>query len=469
MTRTPLSAVRRGARPVVVIATALTALLASALAYADGVDVSHWQGTVNWRQVRSDGVSFAFMKATEGTYYTDPTLATNWAGAEKAGIYRAAYHFARPSVGSAAAQARYFVSKAGRFSDKGDLPPVLDLEQTGGLSTSQLQSWVSTWLTTTEQLTGRTPILYFSPYFWIDHMGNSRAFTRYPLWIAHYTSGSPLVPGGWRTWTFWQRTSSGHVDGIAGQVDMNRFNGSAARLAVLADAEADDSGPVSGGPTVPTGAATTLTLDAATTTPAVGESVAFSGSMTSQPDGAAVAGRRVTLWARSGTDTTTTTSTTDPGWTQVAAGRTGARGRYTLSTPVTGAAAYQARFLGGPVHAAAVSPLVQVTPPAPRTVSLDLRPEHEVVARGSALMLYGHVTAPAKRGTTGVAGVKVSYYKRSPGGGRWILVGTTTSLAPTGWHSLTVHPKVARVWKAVVTGTDQVLPRTSPYLTVRPR
>ena len=227
MSRT-LTRLRRSARSIAVVTTALSAMAASALAYADGIDISHWQGTVTWSKVKSDGVTFAFMKATEGTYYTDPTLRTNWTGAERQGIYRGAYHFARPSVGSAAAQARYFVSKVGSFDDPGDLPPVLDLEATGGLGPAALRTWVKTWLETTEQLTGRTPILYFSPYFWIDHLGNSTAFARYPLWIAHYTTGSPKVPGGWSTWTFWQRTSSGSVSGIGGHVDMNRFNGTSA-------------------------------------------------------------------------------------------------------------------------------------------------------------------------------------------------------------------------------------------------
>ncbi len=451
-----LSALRRGTRPVLVVLTVLAALVASAVAYADGVDVSHWQGTVDWGKVRSDDVSFAFMKATEGTYYTDPSLARNWAGAEKVGIYRAAYHFARPSVGSAAAQARYFVSKAGKFADKGDLPPVLDLEQTGGLSPAALQSWVSTWLTTTEQLTGRTPILYFSPYFWIDHMGNSTAFTRYPLWIAHYTSGSPLVPGGWKTWTFWQRTSSGHVDGISGLVDMNRFNGSTQQLATLAQASGGSGAPAGGGTTLPAGAPTQLGLTASTSTPAVGERVTFTGALSTAPGGAPVARRPVTLWtqASAGSD-----------WTQVAAGHTGPRGRAGLTATVTASAGYQVRFVGGPKYAASASPVVHVVPPAPRALALDLRAEHASVAPGAALMLYGHV----KDGTKGVAGQTVTYYKRSVNGGPWVLVSRCTSLAPTGWHSLVIHPKVARVWKAVVSGSSQYLPRTSATLTVRPR
>ncbi len=100
---------------------------------------------------------------------------------------------------------------------------------------------------------GRTPILYFSPYFWIDHLGNATNFTHYPLWIAHYTSGHPLVPGGWQTWTFWQRTSSGSVRGIGGHVDMNRFNGSSAQLAKIANSSGGGSGPPPSGPTVPVG------------------------------------------------------------------------------------------------------------------------------------------------------------------------------------------------------------------------
>ncbi|HET9760380.1 MAG TPA: GH25 family lysozyme, partial [Nocardioidaceae bacterium] len=98
-----------------VLVTSFAALLASTLAYADGVDVSHWQGTVNWSRVKAAGMQFAFMKATESTTYTDTQLATNWAGVQAVGMYRGAYHFARPKVGTAPAQAKYFVSKVGSF------------------------------------------------------------------------------------------------------------------------------------------------------------------------------------------------------------------------------------------------------------------------------------------------------------------------------------------------------------------
>ncbi|MGA8210058.1 MAG: GH25 family lysozyme, partial [Nocardioidaceae bacterium] len=251
----PLSVVRRALRPVVVLVTVLSAFAASALAYAEGVDISHWQGSVSWSKVKADGMNFAFMKATEGTGYVDPTLARNWAGAESVGMYRSAYHFARPDKGTAAGQARFFVQTAGKFADKGDLPPVLDLEATGGLGPAALRAWVTTWLRTVEQLTGRTPILYCSPSFCTDRLGETASFARYPLWVAHYTTGAPRVPSGWRTWTFWQRTSSGRVDGISGAVDINRFNGSTAQLAALAQTSGGTAAPAPAGPTVPSGLA----------------------------------------------------------------------------------------------------------------------------------------------------------------------------------------------------------------------
>jgi GH25 family lysozyme M1 (1,4-beta-N-acetylmuramidase) len=450
------TAVRRGARPIVVLVTALAAVAASALAYADGIDISHWQGSVSWSKVRSDGVTFAFMKATEGSYYTDPTLRTNWAGAKGQGIYRSAYHFARPSRGSAAAQARYFVSRAGTFHGKGDLPPVLDLEATGGLGPAALRSWVRTWLQTTERLTGRAPIVYCSPYFWIDHLGNSTAFTHYPLWIAHYTTGRPKVPGGWRTWTFWQRTISGSVRGIAGHVDMNRFNGSSAQLAKIANAKGGGgSQPPDPGPTVPVGKATTLTLRSRTTTLTGSATVALSGDLRATSPARALPDRALTLWRRPvGADT----------WRKVADDATDAAGHYSLGARVTRSADYQMRWRGGPTYAPSASRVVRLTVTR-AAVAVDLHKNKVTVRRAAPLTLFGHVTS----GSRGVAGLTVRYYKRFPGGRSWVYVGRSTSQAPSGRHALVVHPKVDRVWKVVVAGSDRYLPSTSAYLSVHPR
>jgi GH25 family lysozyme M1 (1,4-beta-N-acetylmuramidase) len=449
-----LAVARRIRRTAVVVGTAVAALATSTFAYADGVDVSHWQGTIAWSQVENAGVQFAFMKATEGTNYTDTMLTRNWAATEQVGIYRGAYHFARPSVGSAPAQARYFVSKVGSFKQPGVLPPVLDLEATGGLGPSALRTWVSTWLTTVEDLTGRTPILYFSPSFWESNMGNSAAFTRYPLWVAHYTTASaPRVPGGWSTWTFWQRTSSGRVSGISGNVDMNRFNGSTAQLAKLAWTSGGTTAPAQPGPTVPAAVPTTLSLNASKTAATMGDRVTFSGDLRTASAPTGVAGKTVSLWSK---------PAADAGWNKVGSVTTDSSGHYSVDAPVSESSDYQARFVDGTAYASSVAPAVRVT--AVRAVATtDLHKQKDRVRRGAPLMIYGHVTTP----TGGVVGSTVRYYKRPVAGGAWTLVRSSTSLAPTGWHSVTIHPRRAMVWKAVSSAGTAYTGDTSNYVTVR--
>jgi GH25 family lysozyme M1 (1,4-beta-N-acetylmuramidase) len=218
-----------------------------------GIDVSRWQhpngAAISWPKVRGAGHSFAVIKATEGTGYVNPYFATDYPQAKAAGLIVGAYHFAQPRlpISSAADQARHYVRTVGTFRGTGILPPVLDLEcaGTGGgctygttLSRTQLQQWTKLWLDTAQAMTGRVPIIYTYDSFWRNAMGNTTAFTKYPLWYARYTSTTPTaatLPGGWSRWTLWQYTSTGKVPGIVGNVDINRFNGDAASLRALAD------------------------------------------------------------------------------------------------------------------------------------------------------------------------------------------------------------------------------------------
>ena len=211
---------------------------AQAATQLQGVDVSSIQnsrGTISWSSVKSAGMSFAYLKADEGVSYTNPYYASNNSGTNSAGLLRGAYHFARPdsSSGDAVAEAKHFVSVTGT-SLSGQLPPALDLEDSGGLSSTALIAWAKAFLTEVEQLTGRTPAIYTGPSFWSSYMANSTAFTKYPLWIAHYTSGSPTIPGGWSSYTFWQNSSSSTVSGITGAVDHDYFPGTLAELQALA-------------------------------------------------------------------------------------------------------------------------------------------------------------------------------------------------------------------------------------------
>jgi lysozyme len=194
-----------------------------------GIDVSHFQGVVDWRQVAQAGMSFAFAKATEGITYVDPQFATNWAGIQAAGLLRGAYHFFEAND-DATAQAQHFLATVQLAP--GDLPPVLDIETTAGVSNEQIWSGVSTWLQIVEQETGRQPILYTAPGFWNAHAPDL-ALARYPLWLADYAA-QPVLPHGWTSWLFWQHSQSGSVAGVTGAVDLDLFSGTLQQLHELA-------------------------------------------------------------------------------------------------------------------------------------------------------------------------------------------------------------------------------------------
>jgi len=200
--------------------------------YIEGIDISHWQGTINWTKVAAAGKRFAFMKASESTGFVDDTYVTNRAQARAAGLYVGAYHFAQPSTGAgdAIAEADHFINTAAPVS--GDLLPVLDLERSGSLSQTALTDWVKAFLARVEERVGVKAIIYVSPNFWRTYMGDTTWFgaNGYDiLWVAHWTTGvAPIVPGGnWGGdgWTFWQYTSDGAVNGITGRVDLNRYRG----------------------------------------------------------------------------------------------------------------------------------------------------------------------------------------------------------------------------------------------------
>jgi GH25 family lysozyme M1 (1,4-beta-N-acetylmuramidase) len=200
--------------------------------HTEGIDISHWQGVINWTKVAAAGKRFAFMKASESTNFVDDTYITNRAQARAAGLYVGAYHFAQPSsgAGDAIAEADHFINTAGPVS--GDLLPVLDLERSGSLSQTALTAWVKAFLGRIEERVGVKAIIYVSPNFWRTYMGDTTWFgaNGYDiLWVAHWTTGvAPIVPGGnWGGdgWTFWQYTSDGAVNGISGRVDLNRYRG----------------------------------------------------------------------------------------------------------------------------------------------------------------------------------------------------------------------------------------------------
>lgn len=196
-----------------------------------GIDVSHYQGEIDWAAVAGSGVRFAIAKATEGRNYVDPTYLTNKAGAELNGVIFGAYHFARPDATTNDA-----VSEADRFVDAaqleaGNLIPVLDLERTGGLSQGELTAWILAWLDRVTERVGVRPMIYTSPHGWDVRTGDTTAIVDAGytvLWVAHWGTDSPTVPaGGWGGfgWTFWQYGNCGSIPGIAGCVDVDAYAG----------------------------------------------------------------------------------------------------------------------------------------------------------------------------------------------------------------------------------------------------
>jgi lysozyme len=208
---------------------AASLLRASGSSYSvQGIDCASYQGNVNWGSVKSSGRAFGFEKATEGTTYTNPYFANNWANMKSAGIIRGAYHYGHPSI-SATSQADYFVSVVNPVA--GDLQMALDIETTDGLSASQVWSWIQAFIARIVALTGRPGIIYTGYYFWVDSVGNPDNNLNCPLWLAAYVSDpTPYVPLAWSTWSFWQYSDTGSVSGVIGAVDLDAWNGSLSDL-----------------------------------------------------------------------------------------------------------------------------------------------------------------------------------------------------------------------------------------------
>ena len=191
-----------------------------------GTDVSKYQSSVDWRRAKQSGVSFAFIKATEGGDRVDDYFAEHWNPAKAARIPRSGYHlyyFCRP----AAEQARWYIQNVPK--DRSALPPVLDMEWNAESPTCKLRPPAATvrsemriFLTMIEKHYGKKPIIYTSVDFFDDNELSN--FHGYPYWLRS-VAGHPTEKYGSHPFTFWQYTGTGVVPGIKGNADINVFNG----------------------------------------------------------------------------------------------------------------------------------------------------------------------------------------------------------------------------------------------------
>jgi GH25 family lysozyme M1 (1,4-beta-N-acetylmuramidase) len=206
-----------------------------------GLDVSGYQPNVDWQQQWNMGARFAYVKASEGNYFTNDQFNSQYQGSRNVGMIRGAYHFAIPNWSSGADQARYFVANGGGWTADGyTMPPVLDFEFNPyegrtiggvyfgntcyGMSPDQLSSWVRDFGNTMLSLTGRLPAIYTNTSWWNQCLGTQTGFGDYPLWVAAYPSSpsdnAGAVPAGWDTYSIWQYSSTGPFAG-----DSNVWNG----------------------------------------------------------------------------------------------------------------------------------------------------------------------------------------------------------------------------------------------------
>jgi lysozyme len=213
-----------------------------------GVDVSHYDGTIDWATAHGAGIDFAFAKATESTSFTDPTFATNWAAMKKAGVVRGAYHFFHADV-DPAAQMTYFAQaiQAAGGLEPGDLPPAIDFEVTNNVAASTIEQHLLTAIDALAKATGMKPIVYTSPSFANPIMPAGTGSTS-TLWVANWQVSCPNLPSAWTSWSFWQSADNGTVAGIsAGSVDLDEFDGSLAQLQAFGGTPGGDAGASSGG------------------------------------------------------------------------------------------------------------------------------------------------------------------------------------------------------------------------------
>jgi lysozyme len=193
-----------------------------------GVDVSRWQGNINWPKLKAHGANFAFIKATDGGDRVDPAFRRNWQGAEAAGVKRGAYHFFF-WCRSGESQARWFIRNVPR--EAGALPPVIDVEWTRSRSCprrpspANVRKKMGAFMNMLEAHYGQRPIIYTAPDFYEDNLQG--AFPNHPFWLRAVAEHPSRVYGD-RKWVFWQYSGTGLSKGVGGKIDLNTFNGDAA-------------------------------------------------------------------------------------------------------------------------------------------------------------------------------------------------------------------------------------------------
>lgn len=217
---------------------------ASAQTRTPGIDVSRWQGTINWSSVRSAGYRFAFAQATRGLTSPNDNFKANMTNGKTAGVYMAAYHYAFPADSTPEYQADYFWSLAGPYikADGKSLMPMLDMEVwTGHTGATSYTDWANKWCNRVIAKAAAAgvsvkPIIYSSACYMCKF---NSGISQWGCFVANYNGQSPSTGNPWSacsncnhwgTWHFWQYSDTGTVPGITGYCDLDRYNGDVTSL-----------------------------------------------------------------------------------------------------------------------------------------------------------------------------------------------------------------------------------------------
>lgn len=188
--------------------------------YREGIDVSHYQGWIDWDQVAgSSRISYVYLKATEGANFLDDTYARNLSEARRVGLSVGSYHFYRPNV-SWREQLRNLTENV--KAETQDLVPIIDIESRGKVSEEKFIADLKEFVRQVEQHYGKKPLLYSYQNFYNRHLLGH--FNDYHWMIAKYQDSCPVLNDG-KDYIMWQYTSTGSIPGIKGNVDRSKIMG----------------------------------------------------------------------------------------------------------------------------------------------------------------------------------------------------------------------------------------------------
>jgi len=196
------------------------------MAYIPGIDVSKWQGQIDWKTV-FETQYYTFIKAAEGKN-VDGWFKVNWAETKKIGMPRGAYYYFHPA-NSWEVQAQFFADTIGGTNYDGELPPAVDVEVIEGVNKTTMMGNLYKFCKRVTELTGRDCVIYTRASIWDIGIEANDWAKQLLLWVANYGVTNPLLPFSWlktgRTWTWWQWTGKGQCLGVEGAVDQNWYNG----------------------------------------------------------------------------------------------------------------------------------------------------------------------------------------------------------------------------------------------------